>query len=412
MEVSLLKIDLYLKSQKEPLSKEIQFTDTSIEICDRLIERLMDGFSFNKQDVNCCYFLFSANNISIIIKDYTLSDTVYMKGFINTQSHINLLKCTETNLDIVGQYMIDTMQVNSNKLLIGHCSIGELTVGTPNDMTKPPEVNNFTDVDSIDIRECTIEKLRVNVKTQRLNIQGTKIKQAIIGNISRGNKKIGQLHIWENTYLQALKLFAQFELVKIDDAKIDNIYAQGDGCIEDIIIVNSIIDYAFRFSENFFCDNCDKTEKWMLIEKSANSDGNVELRAHANYKMLNKRINGLKWYKRIPQYFLKATTGFGYKPFRIFIFAAILILVFSIVICITGSFYPLIESSSVFVWSSFSNSLYNIGESILLSSSAFVGSFYGVMQILGIKIIALFETAFGIICLAMFVNALYIKYGK
>ena len=63
------------------------------------------------------------NNMALIIKDYTLTDIVYIEEFYDIKSYISIFQTKDTNIHITGQ-TIQTLQADCKSILLGECHIG------------------------------------------------------------------------------------------------------------------------------------------------------------------------------------------------------------------------------------------------------------------------------------------------
>jgi len=386
----------------------VQIKQPQIEISDNTIMPALRNAQIETENVTACHFILAVDRIPVIIHDYTLAETVFIEGFSDCESHITIFKSDKTKIHIVGQTMIDIMQINSESALIAESEIGEFTIGIPLDFNKEPRGNNIPDVGNLDIRDCIIKSIRTEAVIKNVNIQGTSINNFICGSFFDVAKSTDRLHIWQNTEIKALELFAKFNNFIIENSKIENIYAQGNGLINGLIIKNSIVENSFGFTEKYFDKSVDSIEKWSLIEKSAQTLSDTELKALANYKIICKRMDGLPMHKKLPQYLLKWSTGFGYKPFRIFPFSIIVILLCAILFAINSTF----NSVNPLIWVNV-NCVINNAQSCLLDSfSAFVGINDFTINGGFHKVIVMIENMLGVISFALFANALYIKYAK
>ena len=58
------------------------------------------------------------NNMALIIKDYTLTDIVYIEEFYDVKSYISIFQTKDTNIHITGQ-TIQTLQADCKSVLLG-----------------------------------------------------------------------------------------------------------------------------------------------------------------------------------------------------------------------------------------------------------------------------------------------------
>ena len=112
-------------------SKETQKITTSIdspklEIDNRFVRSLCT--QLNISEPTHFFIGVAANNMALIIKDYTMTQAIRIFSFYNSESHISMLQAIDVNLEVAGQH-IKHLQADCKKLQLVDCSVDKLDIG-------------------------------------------------------------------------------------------------------------------------------------------------------------------------------------------------------------------------------------------------------------------------------------------
>ncbi|MDR3601428.1 MAG: hypothetical protein P4L49_13270 [Desulfosporosinus sp.] len=380
--------------------------DVMITINDDFVLNILKPFNIYKDSIKHCYFTFGLTNVFVDIKDYSLTNQIYIEGFYNQPSYIAFLRCTDTRLHIVNQN-IQKMQIDGYSLLVAECKIEKIEIG----LNKQAEIlrnkQNINEadihIDSIDIRYSVIDEIKLLASCDNLNIQESEVKILRLGNMFGTSRNIGHINIWRNCMINTIELACPINEMKMSESTISYILSKAKCKINSLEIKQVVLNNAYDFDLNSF--NELNVHSWLLISKSAASSKDMELVAQANYNISDLYMKEKPWKIKIPMLFFKATTGYGYKPFRIIWFSLIVLLIFCGIFSLIDTITLLHNSCQLRA-----DILLNIfQERIIYSFSSFAGT--GGNQNFKVEFVfTLLENILGIVAFAMFVNALYVKY--
>lgn len=354
----------------------------------------------------------AANNMALIIKDYTMTQAIRIFSFYNSESHISMLQTIGVNLEVVGQH-IKHLQVDCKKLQLVDCSVDKIDIGLFKKF-EPKKDNQKVELfkmESLDLRDSEIKTLDLFAECTRIDIQRTHLAEMMFysGMFSR-NAKTEELHIWYNSTVDKLTISNIIEKLKIDTSKISRLYAHSTLNIGTLETKDAIVESCYGFKQSVFSNP--SYDAWSWISKSAQNSLDTQLRADATYEMLKCSY---KSEKKSDLFFGKLfdfCAGYGYKPFRIIRTSTLIILVNTIFYSIIELFSILGQHSIPLTCASLVKSISHIWNNFLMSVASFIGQ-GNLTSADGIAYwLSTFEYLSGIILFAMFVNALYLRYKE
>ncbi len=382
--------------------KQFLINEAMITISDDFVLNILRPFNINKDSIKHCYFTFGLNNTFVDIKDYSLTNQIYIEGFFNQPSHIAFLRCRDTKLHIVNQN-IEKMQIDGYSMLVAECKIGKIEFGLNKlaEILRNDQNINVTEIhiDSIDIRHSVIDEISLSASCDNINIQESEVKILRLGNMFGISRAISHINIWRNCLINSIELACPVNVMKMSESTINFILSKAQCKINSLDIKQVALNNAYDFNLNSF--NGFNVHSWLLISKSAASSKDIELLAQANYNISDLYMKEKPWNIKIPMLFFKATTGYGYKPFRIIWFSLIVLLIF----CGIFSLMDIHNSCQLKT-----DILFDIFQERIIYS---LNSFAGISGNQNLKVecaFTLLENILGVVAFAMFVNALYVKY--
>lgn len=403
---NIIKLKISDDGGKIIFENQFIINEAIVTINDDFVLNLLRPFNINKDSIRHCYFTFGLANAFVDIKDYSLTNQIYIEGFFNQPSYIAFLRCADTKLHIVNQN-IEKMQIDGYSLLVAECKIGKIEVG----LNKQAEIlrnrQNINEaeinIDSIDIRYSAIDEIKLSASCDNLNIQESEVKILRLGNIFGMSRNIGHINIWRNCLINNIELACPVNVLKISESTINFILSKAQCKINSLDFKQVVLNNAYDFDSDRF--NEFNVHSWLLISKSAASSKDMELLAQANYNISNLYMKEKPWNIKIPMLFFKAITGYGYKPFRIIWFSLFSLLIFCGIFSLMDIVTLLHNSCQL----SADILLHILQERIIYSFSSFTG--VGGNPNLKVEFaFTLLENILGIVAFAMFVNALYVKF--
>ena len=367
MEDSIIKIKLVLEDKSEKQT-DISVHSSCLNINDDFVEQLF-GMKFTDNKIINCNIVLAANNLAVNIENYSLTEVINISGFFNSPSKVSTFKSRGTNVHIVNQE-INILQLDCQKILLAESCVKQFDIGLfEHNMALRKVSEGKKDISTtykmkeVDIRDCTITKLRTFIECNYINIQES-ILETISFYTGFGSSllaTIKKMKIWNNVDIKTCEVSCKIEEVTIEDS-----------------IVTTMI------------------AKERLISKSAESSNNSSLTAEANYQITKNMYKEEKGINKIIGVLFDFCTGYGYKPLRI-------IKTFIVLTISSGA----ISVARLLVMGKSINYL-----KILQLSVAAIAGQQGLELKDGFQFwIYNIEYCIGVILFAMFVNALYVRYN-
>lgn len=391
---------------------ELDYIENSskLEISDTFIYSFFRQFNIEK--IKNFSLTIGASNMALVIKNYTLTDTIYINGFYNIKSYISIFQTINVNIHITEQ-TIGHLQADCKSLLLADCSVDKFEFGIFYQVNHSKS-GNYTKIfkaDSLDLRDVEIKNLDIYAEYKHINIQGSHIG-VLNSNCNPFAKNfiVKSFHLWQNATIGKLILSNHIEKMKCDTTTIDKIYARSNLLIDQLELIDSIAETCYGFKETNFSNHC--YESWQWIGKSAENAKNTHLRAVASYQMIKYSYNTERKGDKIVSKLFDFCAGYGYKPLRIARTSTLVILINTIIFTIIDFFAILGHHSIPINISGLFISLKYLINNLVLSISAFAGQ-SGLSSKDGLLFwFAMVEYLTGVILFAMFVNALYLRYKE
>lgn len=353
------------------------------------------------------------NNMALIIKDYTLTDTVYIGEFYDIKSNISIFQVRDTNIHMTGQ-TIQHLQADCKSILLAECSIDKLDIGA-HEHHRQMTNKQFEDVyvvDKVDLRGVTIGNLDIYAECKDINIQRSKIDELNNnGNMFKGfTSTVSSFHLWQNTNIGKLSILNKVEKFKIEDSSINRLLARAKLFIDTLEVKDSIIENCYGFKREHFKEPT--YESWQWIGKSAGNARDLRERAEANYQMVKLLYQTEKKGDKFVSSLFDFCAGYGYKPLRIIRASGVVVLLNTIILTIFKFMCVLSVKSIPLNATSFCKGIHVIWENCLISFAALAGQ-NSFSMIDGLPYwLSIIEYLIGVVLFAMFVNALYARYKE
>ena len=400
MEDSIIKIKLVLEDKSEKQT-DISVHSSCLNINDDFVEQLF-GMKFTDNKIINCNIVLAANNLAVNIENYSLTEVINISGFFNSPSKVSTFKSRGTNVHIVNQE-INILQLDCQKILLAESCVKQFDIGLfEHNMALRKVSEGKKDISTtykmkeVDIRDCTITKLRTFIECNYINIQES-ILETISFYTGFGSSllaTIKKMKIWNNVDIKTCEVSCKIEEVTIEDSIVTTMIAKERSIFGKIETNNTQVMNAHGFNKSKFSEF--NMEMWQLISKSAESSNNSSLRAEANYQITKNMYKEEKGINKIIGVLFDFCTGYGYKPLRI-------IKTFIVLTISTGA----ISVARLLVMGKSINYL-----KILQLSVAAIAGQQGLELKDGFQFwIYNIEYCIGVILFAMFVNALYVRYN-
>lgn len=365
------------------------------------------------------YFSIKPNikDIILSIKDYSLTDTIYIESFFDAKSEFSIFQSIGTNIHMVGQ-KIEHMQVDCASVFLAECSIEKMEVGIFSVVNQYQDLGGDKEniaykMDKLELRDVNIDILDLYAESKNIIIQRSRINEFNNnGNMLKNiTSTVCWLNIWQNTHIGKLSIGNRIEKMKIEDTSIDKVVARAKLYVDTLEIKDSNIENAYGFEKKQFKNLTYDIWKW--IGKSADNNRNVRERAEANYQMAKLLYKTEKGSDKVMSSLFDFCAGYGYKPFRIIRTSGIMVLINTFMF----SFIKFVEILSK-MWAiplngeSFCKGATIVWNYFLISIAALAGQNSFELRDGLPYWLSVIEYLLGVVLFAMFVNALYARYKE
>lgn len=385
--------------------------DSVMYINDEVIEELceLEGI----EELKRLTILLGVHNTALVIRDYTLTDIIYIDNFYDVISNISIFEVEDVNIHMIKQN-IDEMKIDCQKVLLVDCNIKKVDIGIYYHLINSIRTYEYDpyEMNTIDLRNVNIHSFNLLGTCNNIVIQGSKVDEFNdCGNLYSTTKssQIDKMQIYKNTIIQNLSISSNINKLRLEDSTINKIFAYAKTKIENIETKNCIIENCFGFNRNNFTQ-LDYT-CWEWIEKSAMNSHDTNKRAEANYeitklKYKNCEVKSDKFMYTLFDY----CVGYGFKPFRVFR-TATWVMLLSTVLFSVSDFIKVINIGSIVIDKiTLLKGLEGIFENFIQAFAAFVGQNLFDPSDGFCWIVSILESGAGIILFAMFVNAMYLRF--
>ena len=80
------------------------------------------------EKIKYCSIKPNVENLTLVIRNYTLTDTIYIESFCDVRSDINIFQSIGTNIHMTEQ-KIQHMQVDCASVFVADCSVEKMEIG-------------------------------------------------------------------------------------------------------------------------------------------------------------------------------------------------------------------------------------------------------------------------------------------
>ena len=365
------------------------------------------------EKIKYCSIKPNVENLTLSIRDYTLTDTIYIESFCDVRSDISIFQSMGTNIHMTEQ-KIQHMQVDCGSVFAANCSVEKMEIGIFSVVNQYKDLSGTQEniaykMDKLELRDVNVGILDLYAECKYINVQRSRINEFNNnGNMLKNvTSTVGWINIWQNTHIGKLSIGNRIEKMKVDDTSIDKVVARAKLYIDILEIKDSNIENAYGFEKKQF--NNLTYDIWKWIGKSADNSRNVRERAEANYQMAKLLYKTDKFMSSLFDF----CAGYGYKPFRLIRTSGIMVLLNTFVF----SIIKLVEILSK-MWSiplneeSFCKGVAIVWKNFLISIAALAGQNSFKLENGLPYWLAVIEYLLGVILFAMFVNALYARYKE
>ena len=347
------------------------------------------------------------NNMALIIKDYTLTDTVYIEEFYNIKSYISILQIQDVNIHITGQ-TIQYFKADSSSIFLGDCNVDNADIGI---FKENPDKIVYS-VDKLELRNVTIGKLKLYAECKNIEIQSSNINELNNnGNMYRDViSTISNFHIWGNSSIGKLSIMNKIEKLTIEDSSITRLLALAKVSIDTLKVEDSIIENCYGFKKEHF--NSPTYESWQWIGKSADNARNSHGRAEANYQMAKALYPTETKGDKLASHLFDFCAGYGYKPLRVIRASGVVVFLNTVILTIIKIISILSVKAIPLNITSICKGIKVIWKNFLISLAMLAGQSSVSMENWLSYWLSIIEYLIGVILFAMFVNALYARYKE
>lgn len=369
------------------------------------------------EKIKYCLIKPNVENLTLVIRNYTLTDTIYIESFCDVRSDINIFQSIGTNIHMTEQ-KIQHMQVDCASVFAADCSVEKMEIGIFSVVNQYKNLSGAQEniaykMDKLELRDVNVGILDLYAECKYINVQRSRINEFNNnGNMLKNvTSTVGWINIWQNTHIGKLSIGNKIEKMTVDDTSIDKVVARAKLYIDTLEIKDSNIENAYGFEKKQFNDLT--YDIWEWIGKSADNSRNVRGRAEANYQMAKLLYKTEKGTDKFMSSLFDFCAGYGYKPFRIIRTSGIMVLVNTFMF----SFIKFVEILSK-MWAiplngeSFCKGATIVWNYFLISIAALAGQNSFEMREGLPYWLSVIEYLLGVVLFAMFVNALYARYKE
>ena len=369
------------------------------------------------EKIKYCLIKPNVENLTLVIRNYTLTDTIYIESFCDVRSDINIFQSIGTNIHMTEQ-KIQHMQVDCASVFAADCSVEKMEIGIFSVVNQYKNLSGAQEniaykMDKLELRDMNVGILDLYAECKYINVQRSRINEFNNnGNMLKNvTSTVGWINIWQNTHIGKLSIGNKIEEMTVDDTSIDKVVARAKLYIDTLKIKDSNIENAYGFEKKQFNDLT--YDIWEWIGKSADNSRNVRGRAEANYQMAKLLYKTEKGTDKFMSSLFDFCAGYGYKPFRIIRTSGIMVLVNTFMF----SFIKFVEILSK-MWAiplngeSFCKGATIVWNYFLISIAALAGQNSFELREGLPYWLSVIEYLLGVVLFAMFVNALYARYKE
>lgn len=369
------------------------------------------------EKIKYCLIKPNVENLTLVIRNYTLTDTIYIESFCDVRSDINIFQSIGTNIHMTEQ-KIQHMQVDCASVFAADCSVEKMEIGIFSVVNQYKNLSGAQEniaykMDKLELRDMNVGILDLYAECKYINVQRSRINEFNNnGNMLKNvTSTVGWINIWQNTHIGKLSIGNKIEKMTVDDTSIDKVVARAKLYIDTLEIKDSNIENAYGFEKKQFNDLT--YDIWEWIGKSADNSRNVRGRAEANYQMAKLLYKTEKGTDKFMSSLFDFCAGYGYKPFRIIRTSGIMVLVNTFMF----SFIKFVEILSK-MWAiplngeSFCKGATIVWNYFLISIAALAGQNSFELREGLPYWLSVIEYLLGVVLFAMFVNALYARYKE
>ena len=369
------------------------------------------------EQIKYCSIKPNVENLTLVIRNYTLTDTIYIESFCDVRSAINIFQSIGTNIHMTEQ-KIQHMQVECASVFVADCSVEKMEIGIFSVVNQYKNLSGAQEniaykMDKLELRDMNVGILDLYAECKYINVQRSRINEFNNnGNMLKNvTSTVGWINIWQNTHIGKLSIGNKIEKMTVDDTSIDKVVARAKLYIDTLKIKDSNIENAYGFEKKQFNDLT--YDIWEWIGKSADNSRNVRGRAEANYQMAKLLYKTEKGTDKFMSSLFDFCAGYGYKPFRIIRTSCIMVLVNTFMF----SFIKFVEILSK-MWviplngESFCKGATIVWNYFLISIAALAGQNSFELREGLPYWLSVIEYLLGVVLFAMFVNALYARYKE
>ena len=369
------------------------------------------------EKIKYCSIKPNVENLTLVIRNYTLTDTIYIESFCDVRSDINTFQSIGTNIHMTEQ-KIQHMQVDCASVFAADCSVEKMEMGIFSIVNQYKNLSGAQEniaykMDKLELRDVNVGILDLYAECKYINVQRSRINEFNNnGNMMKNvTSTVAWINIWQNTHIGKLSIGNKIEKMTVDDTSIDKVVARAKLYIDTLKIKDSNIENAYGFEKKQFNDLT--YDIWEWIGKSADNSRNVRGRAEANYQMAKLLYKTEKGTDKFMSSLFDFCAGYGYKPFRIIRTSGIMVLVNTFMF----SFIKFVEILSK-MWviplngESFCKGATIVWNYFLISIAALAGQNSFELREGLPYWLSVIEYLLGVVLFAMFVNALYARYKE
>lgn len=346
----------------------------------------------------------SAERDTLVIEDISLFNKLRIHSFNNTKASFGLLVVKGIETEITGAY-IDIFRTECNHIHVSRSLIRSFDYSLQECEAFQQTGIEMARGELIELSYVTIEMFTVYKSVKEVVLKSAKIDRFEMDSIAKNTFDF--INITWNTYIEELSVAGNIERLRIKNSIINKIDFK-DTFITQLDNKKSDINMVYMLE----IDKLDKKNRsaWELLYKSAIHDDNDALYAQAGYEINNFRNEDQSTFSKFGGNILKATIGYGYKPYRAIAFSMIAISLFALI-------YQVLDYNTFKAINNYkdvTDMIRHYFDMWYLSGTAYTTTGFGdiVPSNPITKILVIFEAMIGVSVLSLFMYSLLNRYGK
>ena len=133
------------------------------------------------EKIKYCLIKPNVENLTLVIRNYTLTDTIYIESFCDVRSDINIFQSIGTNIHMTEQ-KIQHMQVDCASVFAADCSVEKMEIGIFSVVNQYKNLSGAQEniaykMDKLELRDMNVGILDLYAECKYINVQRSRINE-------------------------------------------------------------------------------------------------------------------------------------------------------------------------------------------------------------------------------------------